>query len=188
VSRPPRTGGCSGTASLLPSGRDDWAQALEGERLILEPLRVDHADEMAPLLDDRALHEFIGGEPATHEQLRGRYAKQVEGRSADGSERWLNWVARDRASGTAVGYVQATVTEQDAQLTADVAWVIGVPHQGQGYAREAARLMVDWLRDQGAQVITAHVHPEHSASNSVARGLGLDPTDALVDGEVRWQG
>ncbi len=163
------------------------AQALDGDRLVLEPLRVGHADELAAVLDDPALHTFIGGEPATREQLRGRYAKQVVGRSADGSERWLNWVARDRASGAAVGYVQATVTDRDAERSADVAWVIGVPHQGHGYAREAARLMVDWLREQGVRIITAHVHPDHPASNSVARWLGLSPTETLVDREVRWQ-
>ncbi|MDQ2749029.1 MAG: GNAT family N-acetyltransferase [Actinomycetota bacterium] len=168
----------------------DWtkAPALEGERLVLEPLRVGHADEMAAVLDDPALHRFIGGEPATPVQLRTRYASQVAGRSADGTERWLNWVARTAASGTALGYVQATVTEQDAQLRADVAWVIAVPHQGHSYAREASTLMVDWLREQGVAVITAHVHPDHDASMSVARGLGLRPTDTVVDGEVRWQG
>ena len=36
---------------------------LESERLVLEPLRVEHAEELAPLLDDPRLHEFIGGDP-----------------------------------------------------------------------------------------------------------------------------
>jgi RimJ/RimL family protein N-acetyltransferase len=170
-----------------PVGPDEWAESLDGDRLVLEPLRVAHADEVAALLDDPALHAFIGGEPATREQLRSRYAKQVVGRSADGSERWLNWVARDRASGAPVGYVQATVTGQHDHLSADVAWVIAVPHQAHGYAREAAQLMVDWLHAQGVEVVTAHVHPNHHASNSVARRIGLLPTDTVVDGEVRWQ-
>jgi RimJ/RimL family protein N-acetyltransferase len=168
-------------------GPDGWAQPLEGDRLVLEPLRVAHADEMAAVLDDPALHTFIGGEPATHEQLRSRYANQVVGHSADGSQRWLNWVARDRASGAAVGYVQATVTGPADRLGADVAWVVAVPHQRRGYAREAAKLMTDWLRDQGVDVVTAHVHPDHCASISVADWLGLRPTDTIVDGEVRWQ-
>ena len=162
------------------------AAKLDGERLVLEPLRVTHADEMAAVLDDAALHTFTGGEPATPEQLRSRYARQVVGHSADGSEQWLNWIARDRATGAAVGYVQATVTEHEGQRSADVAWVVGVPHQGRGYAGEAAQLMADWLRREGVDVITAHVHPDHPASNAVARRLGLRPTDAMVDGEVRW--
>ena len=33
------------------------------ERLDLEPLVAEHAAELAPLLDDAALHEFTGGAP-----------------------------------------------------------------------------------------------------------------------------
>jgi len=163
-------------------------ESLEGERLVLEPLRVEHADEMAQLLDDATLHTFIGGEPASHEQLTKQYTRQVEGWSGDHTERWFNWVARERASGQAVGYVQATVTEDDDRLAADVAWVIAAPQQGRGYAREAAKLMTDWLQGQGVELVTAHVHPEHDASGSIARWIGLSPTDTLVDGEVRWSG
>ena len=174
---------------------DDWpgAPPLAGDRLELEPLRPEHADEMAPLLDDAALHTFIGGEPATRDALRDRYARQAVGRSPDGSQRWLNWVVRRRGDGQAVGTAQATVTAEHGVLTAEVAWVIAVPHQGQGYAREAADVMVRWLRhpdarSRGVDVVVAHVHPQHQASMAVARALGLSPTDTIVDGEVRWQG
>jgi hypothetical protein len=44
------------------------------------------------------------------------------------------------------------------------------------------------LRDHGVGVLMAHIHPAHAASTSVARALGLAPTDVIADGEVRWQG
>ncbi|MCM3660481.1 hypothetical protein M3148_05650 [Georgenia satyanarayanai] len=69
-------------------------------RLDLEWLRVEHAEEMAPLLDDVLLHTYIGGTPATLSQLQAQYRRQVVGRSADGTERWLNWVLRRREDGT----------------------------------------------------------------------------------------
>ncbi len=47
--------------------------------------------------------------------------------------------------------------------------------------------MVGWLRLHGVEVVIAHVHPRHQASMAVARAVGLVPTDAIVDGEVRWQ-
>jgi len=164
------------------------AQRLDSERLRLEPLRVAHAQEMAPALDDPALHTFIGGEPATREELLSRYRKQVVGHSPDASQRWLNWVVRHRVGGQVVGYLQATVSEQGGRLTADVAWLVAVPEQGCGYAREGAAAMAAWLRQHGVEVLVAHVHPEHHSSNSVARWIGLVPTDTHVDGEVRWQG
>jgi RimJ/RimL family protein N-acetyltransferase len=45
---------------------------------------------------------------------------------------------------------------------------------------------VSWLWDQGVAEVVAHIHPEHSASNGIARSLGLEPTDVFVDGERRW--
>ena len=164
------------------------AGSLDSERLHLEPLTVEHADEMVAVLDDPALHVFIGGRPATLEELRARYERLVVGQSHDGRERWLNWVIRRRDDGRAVGTVQATVTKQDRTLSAEIAWVIGTGHQRQGFAREAALTMVEWLRAQGVTTVVAHVHPQHEASKAVARALGLEPTDTLVDGEVRWEG
>jgi enoyl-CoA hydratase/carnithine racemase/RimJ/RimL family protein N-acetyltransferase len=160
---------------------------LESERLILEPLRVEHADELAPLLDDPALHEFIGGRPPSSDELWERIERQVRGRSPDGRERWLNWTVRLRATGGAVGTAQATVRTDDAGERAALAWVIGSAYQGQGLAKEAAGLMARWLRDQGVERLTANIHPEHHASMAVARSLGLAPTVTVVDGEIQWQ-
>ena len=46
--------------------------------------------------------------------------------------------------------------------------------------------MLEWLVSAGAGRIIAHVHPDHAASNAIAMAVGLHPTEALVDGEVRW--
>lgn len=161
---------------------------LRGARMVLEPLEVAHATEMAHLLDDPGLHTFIGGAPPTEPQLVERYRRQVAGWSADRSERWLNWVVRRGADDEVVGTVQATVTSPRHGLTAEVAWVVGTAYQGRGYAKEAASTMAAWLRRQGAQVLVAHVHPDHHASQSVARALGLAKTGTCHDGEERWEG
>lgn len=166
----------------------EWpvAELIETPRLVLEPLRIDHADEMAPVLDDATLHAFTGGNPATVDQLRERYSRQVAGQSRDGTQGWLNWIMRERDVGEAVGTVQATLHKEDTETQADVAWVVAARHQRRGYAIEAAGAMVGWLRDQGVRVISAYIKPEHQASIGVARRLGLQPTAQMVEGEVRW--
>jgi len=164
------------------------ATRLESPRLVLEPLRVEHAQEMAAVLDDHALHTFTGGKPDTVVELRRRYERQVVGHSPDGSERWLNWVLRRRDNAAAVGLIQATVTGPTDRREAEIAWVIGTAQQHQGFAKEAAEVMVDWLREQGAAVIVAHIHPEHRASAAVADSIGLVATDQILEGEVRWTG
>ena len=40
---------------------------------------------------------------------------------------------------------------------AEIAWVVGLPWQGQGIATEAARTVVAWLLGQGVQTITAWI-------------------------------
>jgi RimJ/RimL family protein N-acetyltransferase len=167
---------------------------LETDRLRLDPLRVDDAEEMARVLADPSLYAFTGGGPPTAEELRGRYAEQAVGRSADGREWWLNWIVRRRTDGDAIGYVQATVadaTGDHRKTNADVAWVIGVPWQGHRSAAEAAAAMIAWLTTPqplgaGVAVVSAHIHPDHAASASVARRVGLEPTDEIEDGEVVW--
>jgi RimJ/RimL family protein N-acetyltransferase len=173
---------------VQPSGLEHLTAArLRARRLDLEPLRADHATELAPLLDDPGLHTFIGGRPLSATQLRERYARLEAGISADGTERWLNWVLRRRDDARAVGTVQATVRSSENGPVADVAWVVASAYQGQGYAAEAGRALLAWLREQGVDDVRALVRPDHEASQRVARALGLAPTAVTVDGEVRWQ-
>jgi RimJ/RimL family protein N-acetyltransferase len=156
-------------------------EAITTTRLVLEPLRAEDADELAAVLGDERLHEFIGGRPATPAELRERYDRLVAG-SVKRDEILLNWTVRRRVDGVAVGTVQATVRAQ----TALVAWVIGVDWQGRGFASEAARALLDRLRAHGAEAVVAHIHPQHRASEAVAARAGLRPTDAEVEGERVW--
>src|SRR3954452_8931976 len=178
-SRPSRTPPGSSMPSVTPP---DWpaASPIATTRLTLEPLRLDHAEEMAVALDEPTLHEFIGGRPATADELRARYARQVVGHSPDGDEGWLNWVIRRGDTGEVAGTVQATLRRAGRDPSADVAWVVSSPHQGQGLASEASAAMVGWLREHGVGRVVAFIHPDHLASSKVARHLGLVPTDDLV--------
>ncbi len=154
---------------------------LRTPRLVLEPLRVDHAEEMATVLDDPALHRFTGGLPDTVDELRARYVRQVAG-SADERMQWLNWVVR--AGPGAVGYVQVTLMRPPGGPVAELAWVIGTAYQGRGYAREGAAAVVATLPED--TLLVAHIHPDNRASAAVARALGLVPGEHVVDGETRW--
>src|SRR3954447_4578790 len=95
-------------------------QPLDTPNVLLETLRVEHAKDMAGVLDDPRLHTYVGGQPATLEQLRERYRRQVVGRSGDGSPLWFNWVLRHRKTGLAVGFVQATLSTQNGESVAEL--------------------------------------------------------------------
>jgi RimJ/RimL family protein N-acetyltransferase len=179
----PGNGFSRGATPSAPRCDHDAVISIETPRLVLEPLVEAHAEEMATVLADPALYAVIGGAPPTVDELRERYRIQMVGRSRDGRESWHNWIVRSLGDGRAVGYVQATVTGG----AADVAWVIGTPWQGSGFATEAGRAMVDWLASSGVRVVTAHIAEGHGASERVAERLGLVLTDELEDGERIWR-
>ena len=138
---------------------------------------------MVAVLSDPALYEFTGGEPPTLDELRARYERQLVGHSPDGSDEWLNWIVRATDDGQAIGFVQATIRDGRA----DIAWLIGTPWQGRGYATEAARQMLTALEQRAISHITAHIRADHVASAKVAASLGLSPTAELEDGELIWR-
>ncbi len=46
----------------------------------------------------------------------------------------------------------------------------------------------DWLASQGTARLSAHIHPDHTASNAVAAKFDLDSTGKLDDeGEMTWK-
>jgi RimJ/RimL family protein N-acetyltransferase len=198
------------SASAGSAAGEFGAAAIGTRRLLLTPLRPQDAGQMAVVLGDPRLHEFIGGSPMKVADLTARYRRLAAG-SPDPGEVWLNWIVRLRPAGepdstgepdgarepacTAepadaaepVGTVQATVTRQDGGWAASIAWVVGVPWQGRGYASEAAVALVTWLTGRGAAVITASIHPRHHGSAAVAARAGLSPTSREADGERIWQ-
>ncbi len=148
-------------------------------------LRVEDAKDMTTVLSDPSIYEFIGGAPPDQRALRRRYEAQIVGTSPDRSESWLNWIVRRTADEAAVGYAQATI--KAATRTAEIAWVIGAPWQGHGYATMAARALIVHLREKDVTRLTAHIHPRNLASQRVAAHAGLHPTPRTVDGEVEWE-
>ena len=158
-------------------------EELTTARLLLVPLTASDAEDLFPVFDDTALGRWTGETPPTDvEALRQRFTAWEAGPGDDTAERWLNWTMRRGEDDRAVGHLQSTV----AGDTAAVAWVVGTAFQGQGYATEAARALVTWLRDSGIATIEASIHPGNVASQVVASRAGLRPTDRSDDGEVVW--
>ncbi len=166
-----------------------WSSAtlLDTVRLILEPLEFRHATEMVAALAAPELYGFTGGEPPTEDILGSRYRRQAVGHSPGDDAGWLNWIIRVKATRTAGGYVQATLTVEDDALVADVAWLVTPSVQHGGIATEAAEAMLAWLRDQQVAGVRAWIHPDHHASVRVAQRLGFVSTPVMVDGESLWE-
>jgi hypothetical protein len=114
----------------------DLDQGWRTERLDLEPLTVGHAAELAPALDDAALHEFTGGAPLSPAALTARYARLAKRRSPDGDQLWGNWVGV-QAQGR--GYAKEAASGLVALLRADGWTVIAHIHPAHLASQRVAR-------------------------------------------------
>ena len=164
-------------------GDQEWT--LESKRLALLPMTVSDAAELHELLGRLGAEAPIEHKPPPSlEDFRARIRLWERRRSPDGTEVWLNWTLRLKHDKTAVGRMQATVTER----WADMAWVIGRRFRRHGYATEAGRCIGAWLPEHfNVDEIRATIHPDNTASQRVAANVGMHRSgEGTKDGDEVW--
>jgi [ribosomal protein S5]-alanine N-acetyltransferase len=154
--------------------------SIQTDRLSLEPLVPEHAEKLFALLSDERLYEYLdAAPPASASVLEQRYRRWSGGRSPDGIEVWLNWAARLHGTGEYVGWFQATIGADDAQI----AYLVFVPYQRQGYAFEASEAIVRHITvDLQVKRVRATADPKNKASIELATALGLSVIEIGADG------
>ena len=142
------------------------------ERLKMAPLRHADADELLAALDDPVVGEYLGGpDVTTIDALHARIDRVRLGPPADRpDERWLNYVVRRTDDDVLVGRIEAT-TYGD---WAEVAYVFGPAHWGNGYACEAMSWLVDDLMaNRPVTQVWATVDPRNQRSRRLLERLGF---------------
>lgn len=159
------------------------ARSIITKRLVLTRIARDDVDDLVTMLLNPALYQHIGGAPASEAQARAR-AERWLGGSPNPDVLWINYVVRRSNDGVLVGLAQATV----AGGTCEVAYLVDPPAQRQGFASEMMTAFCTELRESiEPEELTAHIYPGHTASEGVARAIGLVPTAERVDGEQVWR-
>lgn len=155
----------------------DHCPQLTGERVVLHPLRAEHADALFPILSDRELSRYTPRPRwSTLDELRAYYARLESRRSNEGLEHWLNWAIEDKNVGRIVGFVQATVDE--ALGNASIAYVVARSCWGQGLARDAVAAMLEHLTAIGVREIRATVDSRNERSTQLLNRFGFSIEDA----------
>ena len=148
-------------------------EPLETARLVLEPLRVEHAALCFLPLCDATLYPYVPQDPPTSvEELEVRFQKLELGAPPSLEEVWLNWFVRLRSSADYVGFVQATVRlpERHALL----AYQTFLPFRRRGYAAEACRRVVDYLSATfSLEAILAEIDTRNQPSRKLVESLGF---------------
>jgi len=151
-------------------------------RCTLEPQVAAPAREMFAVLSDPAIYEFEGAPPVTEAALAERFARLESRCSAEGAERWLNWVVR-LPGGQLAGYVQATVLPTGVSL---IAYELASGFWRQGIGSSSVTAMLGELRAvYGVHTYVAVLKARNYRSLSLLRRLGFEPAGEQQQAEYR---
>jgi RimJ/RimL family protein N-acetyltransferase len=156
------------------------------ERLMLRPLRANDVDLLFELNSDPEVMQYITGRPSTLDEVRAEVADALGCR----------WIAIERASDEAIGWVGAIPSKDGAEY--DVGWRLRRAVWGGGLATEAAVALIDRLFDAGASRVFAQTMAVNNRSRAVMRRCGMlyrrtlhlsfdDPLPGTELGEVEYE-
>jgi RimJ/RimL family protein N-acetyltransferase len=189
----PQLGGDLRTSVVYEIKKSDWPAlaptlvrsfdrpSLVANRLVLEPVRESHSDELWELFRDPELHHFVPFEPLSLEKQKERCIRWATGRSPDGTELWLNWVGRDKLSKKAVAHFQAGVK---ADGIASIGYLVSRDFQRKGIATEGLMAVFKYLREGLAvKEVRAWSDTRNHASHRLAEKLGMVQVQFVKDAD-----
>lgn len=166
---------------LMMAGRTDGDRRLRDlvakaartrltERLRLEPVGAEHADDLWRLHHDEAVAAWHGGRYT----FDAAYRRAAGGRRAWEAEGFDKWMAYDRFAGELVGRGGLTRTELDGQTRLEMGWTVRSDRWGRGYATEIGRAGLDFaFSELGADSVIAFTQPHNLRSRAVMARLGM---------------
>jgi ribosomal-protein-alanine N-acetyltransferase len=161
--------------------RDALRAPVATARLVLEPLRPDHAEALFDGLQDPRIYEWIAlAPPRGVERLRERMTNALRERGGD--EISLAWAAIRSADGACLGKLDAEVLARG--VATNVGYMFFPPHWGQGYASEAVRALADHLACAGVREQHATVTVGNDASCRVLERAGFARRRIIVGNDT----
>lgn len=150
---------------------------LRTERLILEPLAIEHSAGMFALWSQEAVCRYSGEAhdregrliplpartPADSDRILDFFVARA---AEDLGFRWAMLTAADHAFVGAIGF-------NHLQPRAELAYHLNPDAWGRGLMREAARAALAWAAEGGCREVDAFIEAENAGSLRLATGLGF---------------
>jgi RimJ/RimL family protein N-acetyltransferase len=149
---------------------------IETDRLILRAFREEDRAPLAAINGDPRVGEWLGGaiDRTASDALLDRVNAEI---ARDG----LGFFAAERkGDGRLVGMIGIRA-QKDAPPAPclELGWRLALEAQGQGYATEGARALLNWgFATQGNDEILAWTAASNLRSQAVMRRIGMDPDPA----------
>ena len=149
---------------------------LETPRLVLRPFTLDDLDPLAEALADPEVMRYVGeGEAVgkTRAQSERMLRELIAEYDRWGYGLWAVTSAEEN-DGRPIGWCGLIQWELDGITEVEVAYLLGRPYWGVGYATEAATAVRDYgIGPVGRTRLVSLVYPANEASLGVVRKLGM---------------
>lgn len=160
------------------------AYPIETERLVIRPLDVADAEDLAAYQSLPDVCRYIPYEPRGREQIAERIADPARTKSVLEKEGEGIWLAVERREdGRVIGDVVLIWNSEEHQC-AEIGYVFNPDVQGNGYATEACRALLALAFDElKVRRVIARIDARNDTSAAVLRRLGMRQEAYLVQNE-----
>jgi 8-oxo-dGTP diphosphatase len=150
---------------------------LTTERLMLRPLRAADAPAVFRLVNDYGVAGNLARVPFPYkESVAESWIGSTHEQAARGDGFHLAITQRGEHDDTLIGCAGLTLNRSNAG-EAELGYWIGAKFWGQGFAREAARALLDWgFSTRGLDRVVASALTDNAASQAVLRAVGFRQT------------
>ena len=154
---------------------------LRGRHIVLEPLRLEHADELWPAADERGLWDYMGADGmgvASKADLRAWIGKRIAG--APSGLPALPFLQRDARTGQAFGSTSLfDIDVANRKLEVGHTW-LGASHRRTPANTEAKRLLLEYAFERMACIrVQLKADARNLRSRAAMERIGAKPEGVL---------
>jgi RimJ/RimL family protein N-acetyltransferase len=148
---------------------------LVSDRLVLRRFRHSDAGPFAAYRTIPAVARFQGWDAPYSLKRAERFIRDLEAADPDTPGAWFQFAVAPRPDGELLGDCGTGVSLDDPRQV-EIGYTIAPEHQGNGYATEAVRRLLDyWFGDRGKHRATASCDARNAPSARVLRRAGFRP-------------
>lgn len=148
--------------------------SLRTERLVLRPPSMDDLAWCLAAINTPGMMRYLGGGVRSEDEMRESLAGDIAAfDDPGGHQRWTAWHGEERVGRVGLFHVRSEAAPEQLRGRREIGWMFAEAHQGQGFATEAARAVLDWAFARGIGEVFSQTSDSNGASTRMMHRLGL---------------
>ncbi|MET1044695.1 MAG: GNAT family protein [Microbacteriaceae bacterium] len=151
----------------------EFRAPLEADRLSLRLLTVDDVDAVHSYQSREDVCRYMLYEPRDHDTVAAKIAEWSQRSRLEKDGDYLQLAVERHRDKRVLGEIYFTIKSATSEC-AEIGWSLHPDHQGQGYAREAASVVLTFAFNvMRLHRVVAELDPRNDASVALCRRLGM---------------